>query len=149
MKKCFFSYPFSILILFSFSNYRNCDTDFSKGFIQGIILTAISQPNEWSLPKRYIHVLSNLTQNPIIIISPANKSGGVLIMQNRGTSTKLIHKSKSGLNVDLFNFSLISIILSDWNLNYHIMMSQSSSLAITPQWLSQNIHFRTFYQKTQ
>ena len=26
-------------------NYRNCDTNFCKGFNQGIILTAISQPN--------------------------------------------------------------------------------------------------------
>ena len=71
------------------NNYWNCDTDFSKGFIQVIILTAVSQRNHSSLPKRYIRVLSNLTPNPNIIISPADKSGGVLIMHT-GTSSKLI-----------------------------------------------------------
>ena len=43
-------------------NYWNCDTNFSKGFIQGIILTTLSQPNESSLPKRYTQALPNLTQ---------------------------------------------------------------------------------------
>ena len=62
------------------SNYRNCDTDFSKDFIQGIILTSVSQPNDSSLPKRYIQAQSNLTKNPNIIISPADKIGDVVIM---------------------------------------------------------------------
>ena len=62
------------------SNYRNCDTDFPKGFVQGIILTSVSQPNDSSLPKRYVQARSNLTQNSNIIISPNDKSGGVVIM---------------------------------------------------------------------
>ena len=65
------------------NNYRICDTDFSKGFIQGIILTAISQPNESSLPKRYTLALSNLTQNPNIIIFRADKTGDVVIMHKQ------------------------------------------------------------------
>ena len=43
-------------------NYQKCDTDFSKGFIRGMILAAISQPNESSLPKMYTQALANLTQ---------------------------------------------------------------------------------------
>ena len=60
-------------------NYWNCDTGFSKGFIQGIILTAIFQPNESSLTKWDTQSLSNLTENPNIIISLADKSGSVII----------------------------------------------------------------------
>ena len=65
------------------NNYCNCDTDFSKGFIQGNILASVSQAIDSSLPKRYIQVRSNLTQNPNIISSPANKSGGVVIMNKQ------------------------------------------------------------------
>ena len=61
-------------------NYRNCDTDFSKGFIQRIILTSISQSKDSSHPKKYIQALSNLTQNPNIVISSADKSGAIVIM---------------------------------------------------------------------
>ena len=43
----------SIIINTKLENYRICDTDFSWGFIQGIILAAISQPNESSHSKRY------------------------------------------------------------------------------------------------
>ena len=56
----------------------NYNTDFFKGFIQEIILASVSQPNNSSLPKRYIKALSNLTQNPNIIF-PTDKSSGVEI----------------------------------------------------------------------
>ena len=77
------------------NSYRNCETDFSKEFFQGIILAWVSQPNDSSLLKRYIQVPSNVTQNSNIIISFADKSGGVVIMHKR----KYIDKINSLLEV--------------------------------------------------
>ena len=70
----------NIIANITLDTYQNCDTDCSKGFIQRIILTATSQPNKPSLPKRYEQALSNPTQNPNFIISPADKSSDVVIM---------------------------------------------------------------------
>ena len=61
-------------------NYRDCDINFSKGFIQGIILILILQSNESSYPKTYTQALFNLTLNLNFIIFPTDKSGGVVIM---------------------------------------------------------------------
>ena len=62
------------------SNYRKSYTDFYEGFIQWMIPDSITQPNDSSFSKWYIQALYILTQNPNIIISPIDKSGGVVIM---------------------------------------------------------------------
>ena len=66
-------------------SFKNGDTDFSKGFIQRIILISVSQPNNSSIPKRYIQALSNQTQNLNISNPPqaSDKSGGVVIMHKQ------------------------------------------------------------------
>ena len=97
-------------------NYRNCDTDFSKGFIQGIILTAISQTNESSLPKRYRQALSNLTQNPnIIIISPADKSGVVVIMHKQSYIDKINSLLEDTNTYEISNLTHISKNIASFN----------------------------------
>ena len=89
-------------------NYRNYDTDFSKGFIRGNIFTAISQSNESSLPKRYTQALTNLTQNPNIIISPANKSGGVVIMHKQRYVDKIISLLEDKNIYKIYNLTIIN-----------------------------------------
>ena len=66
---------------------QNFQIHFSKGFFQGIILTAISQPIESSLPK-------GIYRHPKHHHFPRDKTGGIIIM-DRGTSTKLIHFLKT------------------------------------------------------
>ena len=66
-------------------NYRHTDSDFTKGFIQGILLTATTSPNnETSIPKRYVRALENLKNKEDIYITQSDKGGGIVIM-DRGT----------------------------------------------------------------
>ena len=99
-------------------NYQNSDSDFSKSFIQAIILTAISQPNELSLPsppKRYTLALASLTQNPNIIISPADKSGGVIIMYKQRYIDKINSILEDTNTYQISNLTTINKNITSFN----------------------------------
>ena len=58
-------------------NYRYSDTDFDKGFVQGIITSSFcSSTNESTIPLRYIQALKNLAKDTSIHITTADKVGG-------------------------------------------------------------------------
>ena len=61
-------------------NYRLRDTDFQKGFIQGIISATTSNDKETTIPKRHIDALKELQINPSITITSSDKGGSVVIM---------------------------------------------------------------------
>lgn len=61
-----------------------------KGFIQGIISTTTAQTRDITLPKRYINALSHMANDHNIIISPADKGGGIVIMETTEYKNKIL-----------------------------------------------------------
>ena len=63
-------------------NYKSSDTNVDKGFIQGVLtcckILADKECN--SLPKRYQEALKDLAKDDSIIITSADKGGGIIIM---------------------------------------------------------------------
>ena len=59
-------------------------------------MEALSLRLEFAIGKMYTQPLANLTKKLNIVISPADKTVGIVIMnRQRGTSTKLIHFLKT------------------------------------------------------
>ena len=71
-------------------NYHSQDTDFEKGFIQGIITSSLSSTNETSLPRRYITALKNLSKRQDITITSSDKGGGIVIMNTNTYNDKMM-----------------------------------------------------------
>ena len=91
------------------------EIDFSKHFIQGIILTAVSQPNESSLPKRYTQALSNLTPNPNIIISSTDKLRSVDKINSLLEDTNTYEISNlTTINKDIISFNKLVRNKKNW-----------------------------------
>ena len=66
-------------------------TNFHKGFLQGIIAASINcHSDELTLPNRCITALKSLSSNHNIVISPSDKSGGVVIMDSTVYNQKLM-----------------------------------------------------------
>ena len=72
-------------------NYRQSDSEFTKGFIQGILSTTSLNPslNQTLIPKRYVTALSQLKHNNEIHITPSDKGGGIVIMNSVDYLTKM------------------------------------------------------------
>ena len=72
-------------------NYRQSDSEFSKGFIQGILSSTSLNPtlNQTIIPKRYVTALSQLKQNDDIYITPSDKGGGIVILNSHDYITKM------------------------------------------------------------
>ena len=72
-------------------NYRWDDSDADKGFMQGLLavckMLADKEPN--SLPRRYIKALEGLAEDKTIIVTQADKGGGVIIMDSSQYLDKL------------------------------------------------------------
>ena len=66
-----------------------CDSDFTKGFIQGIIYASHTTVDEPSLPLRYLTALQQLSEKQYIHISPADKGGGILIQNLTDYNSKM------------------------------------------------------------
>lgn len=118
-------------------NYRHSDTDFHKGFTQGILAASLDcQNTEFTLPKRYMNALKSLSTNSDITISPSDKGGGVVVMDTAAYNQKMLdllndrdtYEQISPLqvskNVKEFNKSYKSLIRNEdkiWLslINYH------------------------------
>ena len=63
-------------------NYHWQDSDIESGFKQGVLLCckAATASNSYTIPRRYIHALTELRENSGIIITTADKGGGVVVM---------------------------------------------------------------------
>ena len=63
-------------------NYRWYDSDVEKGYIQGILTCckALSDKEPGSLPRRYSKALRDLSSDNDIIVTQADKGGGIVIM---------------------------------------------------------------------
>ena len=71
-------------------NYRFNDTDFRKGFIQGIIAITSHNIPETTIPKRYIEALKQLHHKKTLIITPSDKGGGIVIMNTQDYNNKMM-----------------------------------------------------------
>ena len=73
-------------------NYKSHEDDVEKGFIQGIILCckALADNEPDKLPRRYMKALKMLADDMSILITTADKGGGVVIMNK----TDYIEKMK-------------------------------------------------------
>ena len=73
------------------TNCKHHDSDFLKGFLQGIIATFTNcHSDELTLPNRYITALKSLSSNHNIVISPSDKGGSVVIMDSTVYNQKLM-----------------------------------------------------------
>ena len=73
-------------------NYRHLDSDFHKGFVQGIIAASTCcQTDEHILPRRYIAALKSLSSYNNIIILLFDKDGCVDIMDSIFFNQKLLN----------------------------------------------------------
>ena len=64
------------------TDYKHHDSDFHKGFLQGIIAASSNgHSDEPTLPNRYITAIKYLSSKPNNVISPV-KGGGVVIMDS-------------------------------------------------------------------
>ena len=63
-------------------NYRNEDADVDKGFVQGIVTCCkfLADKGFSSLPRRYQVALEKLARDDTILITSADKGGGIIIM---------------------------------------------------------------------
>ncbi|XP_076057224.1 uncharacterized protein LOC143034761 [Oratosquilla oratoria] len=70
-------------------NYNYKDSEFDRGFIQGVLLASLSEIKEPVIPKRYIEALKKLASDDHIYISSADKGGGIVILDKSTYNTKM------------------------------------------------------------
>ena len=65
-------------------NYKWNDSETEKGFVQGILtcFKALADNEKSYLPRRYTEALKNLAKNEQIVITQADKGGGIIIMDS-------------------------------------------------------------------
>ncbi|XP_076044742.1 uncharacterized protein LOC143027350 [Oratosquilla oratoria] len=69
-------------------NYRYKDSEFQQGYIQGLLTSALCDPPNPTLPKRYFRALEALAKDPAVRITTADKGGGVVVMD----ASSYLHK---------------------------------------------------------
>ena len=72
-------------------NYSYSDQEADKGFIQGVITCckAIADSEQSALPKRYMVALAGLAKDNTIVISSADKGGGIIILNKSDYDLKM------------------------------------------------------------
>ena len=95
------------------SNYKHHDSDFHKGFLQGIIAASTNcHSDELTLPNRNITALKSLSSNPNIFISPSDKGGGVGIMDSTDYNQKLMDQLMITTLMNRYPYKQLQIILT-------------------------------------
>ena len=89
-------------------NYRHTDTEFNKGFIQGIITASThTTNNEHTLPRRYITALRTLAEDHKIHITPSDKGGGVGLLDTHTYNNKITSLLADEDTYEIVNKTLI------------------------------------------
>ena len=72
-------------------NYRWNEDDIEKGFIQGILMCckALADKEHDKLPKRYMEALKRLSSDTSVVITQADKGGGIVIMDKSDYINKM------------------------------------------------------------
>lgn len=76
---------------FIIKNHRYDDSDLEKGFKQGVTacMTAAAKDQDPTIPKRFVKALEGLREDPSIIITTADKGGGVVVMRTEEYQQKM------------------------------------------------------------
>ena len=106
------------------TNYKHHDSDFHKGFLQGIIAASTNcHSDELTLPNRYITALNSLSSNHNIIISPSDKGGGVVIMDSTVYNQKLMDLLGDNNTYEQISLQTITNNIYDFNKSYRKLIS--------------------------
>ena len=101
------------------SNYKHTDSNLQKGFIQGIIAAStITHNTNPTIPRRYTTALQNLANNKNLIITSADKGGGIVIMNTNTYDEKmfeLLNDTNTYLPTDA---KTIQKAVTDFNRSY-------------------------------
>lgn len=73
------------------NNYRFGDKEADKGFIQGVLTCckALADSEPSTLPKRYLIALEGLAKDETIVITSADKGGGIIILDRQNYEEKM------------------------------------------------------------
>lgn len=73
-------------------NYRWKDNDASKGFNQGVLACykALAMENRSAIPRRHREALADLSRDESIVITQADKGGGVIVMDKNDYINKMM-----------------------------------------------------------
>ncbi|XP_076037629.1 uncharacterized protein LOC143023045 [Oratosquilla oratoria] len=79
-------------------NYKWKDNDVDKGFAQGVIACykALANTQYHSIPKRYMKVLNELGRNKELVITQADKGGGIIILDKSDYENKMMELLSDG-----------------------------------------------------
>ena len=107
------------------TNYKHHDTDFHKGFLQGIIAASTNcHSDELTLPNRYITALKSLSSNPGIVISPSDKGGCVVVIMDSTVYNKKLMDLLDDNNIyEQISLQTISNSINDFNKPYRKLIS--------------------------
>ena len=77
-------------------NYKWNDSDADKGYIQGVLTCckALADEEPGTLPRRYVKALRDLANDSEIIVTQADKGGGIVIMD----TDQYVEKMREMLN---------------------------------------------------
>ena len=72
-------------------NYRFHDKEADKGFVKGVLTCckALADSEYSTLPKRYLVALEGLAKDDTIVITSADKGGGIIILDNSDYENKM------------------------------------------------------------
>ena len=106
------------------TNYKHHDSDFDKGFLQGIIAASTNcHSDELTLPNRYITVLKPLSSNHNVVISPSDKGWGVVIMDSTVYNQKLMYLFDDNNIYEQISQQTITNNINDFNKSYRKLIS--------------------------
>ena len=106
------------------TNYKYHDSDFHKGFLQGIIAASTNcHSDELTLPNRYITALRSLSSNHNVIISPSDEGGGVVIMDSSVYNQKLMDLLDDSNTYEQISLKTVTNNINDFNKSYKKLIS--------------------------
>ena len=105
-------------------SYKHHDSDFHKGFLQGIIAAFINyHSDELTQPNRYITALKSLSSNHNIVISPSDKVGGIVIIDSMVYNQKLMDLLGENNIYEQISLQTVSNNINDFNKSYRKLIS--------------------------
>jgi len=108
-------------------NYRHSDSDFQKGFVQGLITASTTCDNDDPvLPQRYITALKSLSNNQEILITSSDKGGGIVIMNSSQYNDKMLELLSDQNTYDQISLHTITQNTNSFNKSYKNLVKHAN-----------------------